>query len=69
MTTVYTFSCERYDDDGREHTVIVTTEGETWMELAETFADFLRGCGFILPGGTLDFCDEPCGDYGRRIDD
>lgn len=52
--TNFTFQAEQ--DNGT--TITYETAEETWYMLAEQFTHFLRGCGFVMPDGSLDFIEE-----------
>ena len=56
----YIFRSTVKDREGRVVTEVTTVaDGEfTWAELFAEFANFLRGCGFVLPDGSPDFLDE-----------
>ena len=56
----YIFKSTVTDLDDRVVTEVTTVaHGDlTWAELFDEFANFLRGCGFVLPQGSPDFWDE-----------
>ena len=60
MNSVYVFQCTTHDEQGRVVEVLTHRHNGTitWSEHLEAFANFLRGCGYVLPDGELDFVDE-----------
>lgn len=53
--TRFTFKCEHLT--GRIGTIELMFEANTWSEVLEEVGPFLRGCGYILPEGELEFVD------------
>lgn len=58
--TKYIFRSTVEDMYGEVVTEVTTVaHGDlTWTALFDEFANFLRGCGFVLPDGSPDFVDE-----------
>ncbi len=67
MTTKYTFKQEAFYEDGTVADVITHRhEGEDigWPELLEAFVCFLRGCGYVMPEGDVEFVEDESSDLG-----